>query len=929
MFKVNHLSVYSYCVLNNEIGCLFKASILAMGERDDEAEGVGMAMIPLLRDQHEVEKDGDIMVETRKLWRIVGPAIFTRIATYLILVITQAFAGHLGELELAAISIISNVIVGFNFGLLLGMASALETLCGQAFGAKKYDMLGVYLQRSWIVLFLWSILLLPMYFFATPILKYFGQPDDIAELSGTVALWVIAISAGVALVVHIFVCWLFVYGLKLGVIGTMATVNVSWWLNVFILFTYATCGGCPLTWTGFSIEAFTGLWEFAKLSASSGIMLCLESWYYKILILMTGNLKDAKIAVDSLMAINGLEMMIPLAFLAATGVRVANELGAGNGRRARFAVIISVTESFIIGLIFSVLVVFLHDQIGWIFSSSETVIKAVTDLSVLLAFTILLNSVQPVLSGVAIGSGWQSFVAYINLGCYYFIGLPLGFVMGWIFKSGVKGIWAGMIFGGTAMQTLILIFIVMRCDWEKEAQKASVRGIWAGMIFGGTAIQTLILIFIVTRCDWDKEMAKRDDETEGIEKSRDQYGEEEQNGDIKRETWMETKKLWRIVGPAIFARISTYSIFVITQAFAGHLGELELAAIAIVQNVIIGFSIGLFLGMASALQTLCGQAFGAKKYDMLGVYMQRSWIVLFLFAILLLPVYLFASPILKFFGQPEDVAKLSGTVAFWTIPTHFVFALYFPLSRFLQCQLKNRGLWLLLTCHGASMSSSYLRTPLVAVVHSLGLVSPLKLSPDYGNSLSSLLLLESCFDSLENWYYKILIMMTGNLKDTKIAVDSFMSINGLEMMIPLAFFAGTGVRVANELGAGNGRGARFAMIISVTESLIIGIVFSMLVVFLHDQIGWIFSSSDTIIKAVNDLSILLAFTILLNSIQPVLSGVAVGSGWQSFVAYINLGCYYFIGLPLGFVMGWIFKYGVKAQKASVHVKKWSVSNSRN
>ncbi|CAF1696911.1 hypothetical protein Bca52824_005535 [Brassica carinata] len=475
-----------------------------MGERDEEAEGVGEARIPLLRDQHdEAEEDGDIVGETKKLWRIVGPAIFTRITTYLILFITQAFAGHLGELELAAISIVSNVIVGFNFGLLLGMASALETLCGQAFGAKKYDMLGVYLQRSWIVLFLCSILLLPMYFFATPILKYFGQPDDIAELSGTVALWVIpihfafafffplnrflqcqlknmviAISAGVALVVHIFVCWLFVYGLKLGVIGTMATVNVAWCLNVFILFTYATCGGCPLTWTGFSIEAFTGLWEFAKLSASSGIMLCLENWYYKILILMTGNLKDAKIAVDSLsicMSINGLEMMIPLAFLAGTGVRVANELGAGNGRRARFAMIISVIESLIIGLIFSVLVVFLHDQIGWIFSSSETVIKAVTDLSILLAFTILLNSVQPVLSGVAIGSGWQSFVAYINLGCYYFIGLPLGFVMGWIFKSGVKGIWTGMIFGGTAMQTLILIFIVMRCDWEKEAQKASVR----------------------------------------------------------------------------------------------------------------------------------------------------------------------------------------------------------------------------------------------------------------------------------------------------------------------------------------------------------------------------------------------------------------------------------------------------------------------
>ncbi|XP_013616192.1 PREDICTED: protein TRANSPARENT TESTA 12-like [Brassica oleracea var. oleracea] len=474
-----------------------------MGERYDESDGVEKATIPLLRGQHEAEDDGDILVETKKLWRIVGPAIFTRISTNLILVITQAFAGHLGELELAAISIVSNVIIGFNVGLLLGMASALQTLCGQAFGAKRYDMLGVYLQRSWIVLFLFSILLLPMYFFATPILKYFGQPDDIAELSGSIAVWVIpihfafafvfplsrflncqlknrviAISSGIALVVHIFVCWLFVYGLKLGVIGTVATVNVSWWLNLVILFTYTTCGGCPLTWTGFSMEAFTGLWEFAHLSASSGVMLCLESWYYKILILMTGNLEDTKIAVDSLsicMMINGLEMMIPIAFLTGTSVRVANELGAGNGKGARFAMIISVTQSLIIGIILSVLVVFLHDQIGWIFSSSETVINAVKNLSILLAFTILLNSVQPVLSGVAVGSGWQSFVAYINLGCYYFIGLPLGFFMGWIYKFGVKGIWAGMIFGGTAIQTLILIFIVMRCDWEKEAQKASVR----------------------------------------------------------------------------------------------------------------------------------------------------------------------------------------------------------------------------------------------------------------------------------------------------------------------------------------------------------------------------------------------------------------------------------------------------------------------
>ncbi|XP_009112179.1 protein DETOXIFICATION 27 [Brassica rapa] len=470
--------------------------------------GGGEELESLLKSHNPAEEDGRglkkrVWVETKKLWQIVGPAMFSRLTSYSMLVITQAFAGHLGDLELAAISIVNNVIIGFNLGLLLGMASALETLCGQAFGAKKYHMLGVYMQRSWIVLFFCCLLLLPTYLFTTPVLKFLGQPDDIAELSGVVSLWAIplhfsfalsfplqrflqcqvknhvtAYSAAVSLVVHFLVCWLFVNGLKLGVVGTMATISISWWVNVFITLAYSVCGGCPLTWTGLSSEAFTGLWEFLKLSASSGVMLCLENWYYRILIIVTGNLQNAQIAVDSLsicMAINGWEMMIPLAFFAGTGVRVANELGAGNGKGARFATIVSVTQSLIIGLFFGVIIMLFHNQIAWIFSSSEAVLVAVNKLSILLAFTVFLNSIQPVLSGVAVGSGWQSYVAYINLGCYYCIGLPFGFLMGWVFKFGVMGIWAGMIFGGTAVQTLILCFITLRCDWEKEAQKANAR----------------------------------------------------------------------------------------------------------------------------------------------------------------------------------------------------------------------------------------------------------------------------------------------------------------------------------------------------------------------------------------------------------------------------------------------------------------------
>ncbi|XP_068637286.1 protein DETOXIFICATION 27-like isoform X1 [Aristolochia californica] len=466
----------------------------------------GEGEVPLLRDlgfeEEELGLVRRVCIESKKLWRIVGPAILSRIALYTMNVVTQAFAGHLGDLELASISIANTVVVGFSFGLLLGMASALETLCGQAFGAKKYHMLGVYMQRSWMVLFCVAVLLLPIYFFATPILKLIGQPDDIAEQAGQVSIWllplhfafvfqfplqrflqcqmknsIIAYAAAASLVINVFLSWLFVQKFHMGLFAAALVLNISWWIVVLVMFVYTIGGWCPLTWTGFSMEAFYGLWEFVKLSAAAGVMLCLENWYYRVLILLTGNLKDAKVAVDALsicMNINGWEIMIPLAFFAGTGVRVANELGAGNGRGAKFATIVSVSTSIVIGLFFWVLIMVLHDKFALIFTTSPIIIGAVNKLAVLLAFTILLNSVQPILSGVAVGSGWQALVAYVNVGSYYLIGVPIGIFLGWVFKLGVLGIWAGMI-GGTAVQTAILAFLTIRCDWDKEAMKARIR----------------------------------------------------------------------------------------------------------------------------------------------------------------------------------------------------------------------------------------------------------------------------------------------------------------------------------------------------------------------------------------------------------------------------------------------------------------------
>jgi len=41
------------------------------------------------------------------------------------------------------------------------------------------------------------------------------------------------------------------------------------------------------------------------------------------------------------------------------------------------------------------------------------------------------------------------------------------------------------------------------------------------------------------------------------------------------------------------------------------------------------------------------------------------------------------------------------------------------------------------------------------------------------------------------------------------------------------------------------------------------------------------------------------------------SGVAIGGGWQALIAYINLGCYYVVGVPVGLLLGYKFNFGVK------------------
>ncbi|KDO78209.1 hypothetical protein CISIN_1g010561mg [Citrus sinensis] len=380
------------------------------------------------------------------------------------------------------------------------MGSATETLCGQAYGAQKYDMLGVYLQRSAVILTATGIPLMVIYIFSKQILLLLGESSAIASAAAIFVFGLIpqifayavnfpiqkflqaqsiispsAYISAATLVVHVLLSWVAIFKLGWGLLGASLVLSLSWWIIVAAQFVYILLSErCKKTWTGFSLQAFSGLWDFLKLSTASAVMLCLEIWYYQIIVLIAGLLDNAEIVLDSLsicMTIAGWVFMIAVGFNAAASVRVGNELGAAHPKSCKFSVIVVTSISLALSVILAILVLILRNVMSYAFTGGSTVADSVAELSPFLALSVILNGIQPVLSGVAVGCGWQAFVAYVNVGCYYLIGIPIGCLLGFKFNLGTKGIWSGMI-GGTLIQTIILVYVTLRTDWNKEVEKA-------------------------------------------------------------------------------------------------------------------------------------------------------------------------------------------------------------------------------------------------------------------------------------------------------------------------------------------------------------------------------------------------------------------------------------------------------------------------
>eukprot|EP00257_Ricinus_communis_P022878 XP_015582727.1 protein DETOXIFICATION 12 [Ricinus communis] len=441
--------------------------------------------------------------EVKKLGYIAGPMVAVILSQYLLQVISLMMVGHLGELALSSTAIATSLAGVTGFSFLLGMASALETLCGQAYGAKQYKKLGIQTQTAIFCLILVCIPLSIIWTFMGKLLVSIGQDPAISHEAGKYMMWLVPslfayaalqplvryfqmqslitpmlLSSCATLCFHMPLCWVLTFHSGLENLGAALAMDISIWLNVIFLGLYMSySSACAKTRAPISVELFHGIGEFFRFAIFSAVMICLEWWSFELLVLLSGLLPNPQLETSVLsVCLQTISTLysIPYGFGAAVSTRVSNELGAGKPQAARIAVFavlfLAVVETAIVS---SALFACRH-VFGYLFSNEKEVVDYVTTMSPLVALSVIMDSLQGVLSGVARGCGWQHIGAYVNLGAFYLCGIPVAAVLGFWLKLRGMGLWIGIQVGAFT-QTVLLSIVTSRVNWDNQASEARER----------------------------------------------------------------------------------------------------------------------------------------------------------------------------------------------------------------------------------------------------------------------------------------------------------------------------------------------------------------------------------------------------------------------------------------------------------------------
>ncbi|POO00549.1 Multi antimicrobial extrusion protein [Trema orientale] len=447
---------------------------------------------PKLRDE--------ILSEAKSLFNLAFPIALTALILYSRSILSMLFLGHLGDLQLAAGSLAIAFANITGYSVLSGLALGMEPLCSQAFGARRPKLLSTTLHRSVIFLLVSSLPISLLWLNMSRILLCLNQDSQITRMAHTYLLFSLpdlltnsfihpiriylraqgitvplTLASLAGTVLHVPLNFLLVTRLRLGVAGVAAASSSA---NLFVLLCLVAyvwrSGSHEPTWTAPSRECLTGWKPLLRLAAPSCVSVCLEWWWYEIMIVLCGLLSDPKSTVASmgvLIQTTSLIYVFPSSLGFAVSTRVGNELGADRPNRARLSAAVAVLVAFVTGLSAMGFAYGMRDTWGRMFTSDAEILRLTSAALPILGLCELGNCPQTVGCGVLRGSARPCTAANVNVSAFYLVGMPVAIGLSFWVGVGFCGLWVGLLSAQMCCAGLML-YVVGTTDWDIQAKRA-------------------------------------------------------------------------------------------------------------------------------------------------------------------------------------------------------------------------------------------------------------------------------------------------------------------------------------------------------------------------------------------------------------------------------------------------------------------------
>ncbi|KAF6008471.1 hypothetical protein HII12_004221 [Brettanomyces bruxellensis] len=408
--------------------------------------------------------------ESKKLIRFSFPLILNFILEQTFPLVCVIFAGHLGKQELAAVSLAS-MISAIILSIYEGMATALDTLCPQAYGAGQFSLVGIQTQRCACFSLLLFVPAGLFWWNTGPFLRYIIEDERVIQLTEQF-LRVLIFGAPPYI--------LFEDGkhskvLGFGFIGAAVAAAVNYWLTLIFLVLFVMFIDGKQCWEGLTRQAFTDWAELSALAFPGVIMLLAESMAYEVLTLLASYFGTNELAAQSaLSSVVSLLYMIPFALSVASSTRIANFVGSGNISSANVAVHVGMTSAVLSALVNSTVIFLFSRPIAKLFTDDATVQDEIISLCPLMSLFVVFDGWACVASGILRALGLQGIGGTINMVGYYLISLPLALLLGFTLRMQLAGLWIGN-GAGLLLIGIAETWVIYTADWDAVISDAKNR----------------------------------------------------------------------------------------------------------------------------------------------------------------------------------------------------------------------------------------------------------------------------------------------------------------------------------------------------------------------------------------------------------------------------------------------------------------------